>query len=817
MTPRATYRVQFHASFRFDHGAALADYLADLGISHLYASPIATARAGSTHGYDVVDPGQINPELGGEAGFRAMAATLRAKGIGIILDIVPNHMAVGGADNPWWLDVLEKGAASSFASYFDIDWRPSDPTLAGKLHAPFLGLPYWEALTSGAIALESDGSAVIAHETHRFPLRAEDRAFLAGESDLVGRYDGRDPEGAARLHTLLEQQHYRLAWWRTAADAINWRRFFDITELAGLRIEDPEVFDAVHALPLRLFKSGLIDGVRVDHVDGLADPSCYLRKLRSALWAGRATPGYLVVEKILAADEALPRSWGTDGTSGYDFMNEVSALLHDPLGKTPLTEYWTKIAGRPAAFADEALVARREILERTFPGQLDACATAFARLVAEDVAYRDITFGMIRRALLGLLIQFPTYRTYAGTFADGADYLRGAAEAAKADIRDAHDVIDLLVDWVLTSRSPDASRRFEQLSAPLAAKAVEDTAFYRYGRILSRNDVGFDPERFSQTPKSFLERITQRARHFPEAMLTTATHDHKRGEDVRARLAVLSEVPDEWTALVSGIEGTSSVNPGDRYQILQTIVGAWPFDTARPGTDFADRIVEWSQKALREAKLRSSWAVPDDQYEQSCAEWIRHTLSDEVTRQTIAAFVARIAPAGVVNSLVQTLLRYTLPGVPDCYQGADLWDLTLVDPDNRRPVDYAARSPVAFWAEAPALIADWRTGRIKQALISHLLALRHSDPAIFAGACVPLRVSGRRADHIVAFARSSLERDLIVVAPIHCSTGLTEGYPLLSADWLADTKVHLDGRNILAAEFLSGPPIAAVMRPKGSS
>jgi (1->4)-alpha-D-glucan 1-alpha-D-glucosylmutase len=384
MTPRATYRIQFHADFTFADAAALADYLADLSISHLYASPITTAKTGSMHGYDVVDPTAINPVLGGEDGFRAMAAELKARGIGIIVDIVPNHMGVGGDENAWWLDVLEHGQASRYARYFDIDWAPT-----GKLLAPFLGQPYGEALASGALRVSDDGMAVIAHDAHRFPIRPEDRADVAADPRA---YDDCD-----RLHALLERQHYRLAWWRTAGDEINWRRFFDITELAALRIEDEAVFDAVHALPLRLYAEGLIDGLRIDHVDGLSEPPGYCRRLRAAM-EERRPGGYLVVEKILAADEALPRSWQTDGTSGYDFMNEVAALLHDPAGEAPLTALWTELSGRPGDFHAEEHAARIETLERTFPGQLDTVAEAF-----HAIAGRDVTKGMIRRALMATL------------------------------------------------------------------------------------------------------------------------------------------------------------------------------------------------------------------------------------------------------------------------------------------------------------------------------------------------------------------------------------------------------------------------------
>lgn len=805
MTPRATYRIQFHKGFGFADAAAIAPQLADLGISHLYASPIATARAGSTHGYDVVDPLHINPELGGEDGFRAMAATLRDHGIGIILDIVPNHMAVGGDDNRWWLDVLEHGPGSEHAETFDIDWEGGDPALAGKLLAPFLGLPYGEALRCGALTLADDGSAVIAHGTHRFPIRPQDRPLDPAD------YDVSTPGGAARLHDLLERQHYRLAWWRTAADEINWRRFFDITELAGLRIEDDRVFDAVHALPLRLYREGLIDGVRVDHVDGLADPAGYCRKLRRTLDAQRPGRAWLIVEKILAADEALPTEWETDGTSGYDFMNEVSALLHDPDGEAPLTELWASRSGRAAAFAEEEHRARREILDWTLPGQLNAAARAFHVAMRGDAATREVTLGMVKRALTGLLLHFTAYRTYAGTAADGAERLARAADAARADAAPGEGELPaLLASRILAGGH--ASRRFEQLSAPLAAKAVEDTAFYRYGRLLSRTDVGFDPARFAQTPGTFLKRVAARADHFPDAMLTTATHDHKRGEDVRARLAVLSEMPDEWRALLETLDPhANGLDAADRDPVVQTLVGAWPYDPADAGDAFERRVIDWSRKALREAKLRSSWTAPDEAHEARVADYIGTLLHDAAARAAIMRFVERVAPAGAVYSLVQTLMRCALPGVPDCYQGAERWDLSLVDPDNRRPVDYAARQAVPVWADAPALFQDWRSGAVKQGLIAAMLRLRIEHPAIFHAQLDPVEVIGARADSLVAFRRSDGERTLLLAAPLHCAAAVDPSNLSIAPDWFGDTALIINGHRREAAALFAAAPVHIAM------
>jgi (1->4)-alpha-D-glucan 1-alpha-D-glucosylmutase len=808
MIPRATYRVQFHKGFPFSAAMPLVEYWAELGISHLYASPIATARAGSTHGYDVIDPARINPELGGEDDFRALAAALKAQGIGVILDIVPNHVAVGHGDNRWWLDVLEKGEASPFARHFDIDWQALD----GKLLAPFLGVPYAEALASGVLRLdERDGKlAVIAHDIHVLPLRPEDQAE---------RHDLDLPE----LHALCERQHWRLAWWRTAGDAINWRRFFDITELAGIRVEEPAVFDAMHALPLRLYAEGLIDGVRVDHVDGLADPGGYTRRLRAALEDARPGPAYLVVEKILAAGEGLPADWPVDGTSGYDFLNQVCALLHDPAAAEPLTTLWHDLSGRPADFAIEEEDARRSMVERGFAAQLDATALAFARVAASDLATRDIPQAALRRAIGWLLERFPAYRTYGtGTAAPPEDARvrnRAVREAAALAGPAEAPLVRQLGQW-LAGKGPgdpahrsDAVRRFQQLSAPIAAKAVEDTAFYRYGRLLSRNDVGCDPARLGTDAASFARCVAARAASHPHAMLATATHDHKRGEDVRARLAVLSEIPAEWSRRARRWAAAVpiAVDRGDAHMLHQMIIGAWPITLSPHDTEqmdaFAERLTGWQTKALREAKLRSAWSLPNADYEEACTAYLRRLLRPGSGFAVDAgAFAREIAPAGAAKSIVQTVLRCTLPGVPDLYQGCERWDFSLVDPDNRRPVDFAAL--MALPSPSPG---DWRDGSIKQDWIRHLLSLRRSHPDLFAdGRFEPLTIEGPRRNDALAFSRTLGDEALIVLCALRCARDcICAASPHPGADWWAGTAVRWQDRTLTAAE-LAGASVAGV-------
>lgn len=805
MIPTATYRVQFHAGFTFADAAALASYWAELGVSHLYASPIATARAGSTHGYDVVDPTTINPVLGGEDGFRAMAAALRAKGLGVVLDIVPNHVAVGGDDNAWWLDVLENGRASPYARFFDIDWCPADLSLSGKVLAPFLGLPYADALASGAVQLEVAAGlpAIRVHDAHRFPLRRCDHAEALAAPDA---YDVATAGGRERLHDLLERQHYRLAWWRTAGDAINWRRFFDITELAALRIEDPAVFEAVHALPLRLYAEGLIDGLRVDHVDGLADPPGYGRRLRRAML--EASPNrapWLVVEKILGAGERLAADWGVDGATGYETMNEISAVQHDPAGAEPLARLWREISGRAAEFEVEEHAARREILTRDFAGQLDAAAAAFHRLARADLATRDLPLPALRRALVALIVAFSVYRTYAADTRQAPEQALARAKAAEPASAPALDQIGRWLagaDETPADLRAEAIRRFEQLSAPVAAKAVEDTAFYRYGRLLSRNDVGFDPGRFSTSPAAFLALAGERGEAFPHGLLATATHDHKRGEDVRARLAALSEIPDVWAERAKAwlrFAAPEAVDPGDAHMLHQMIVGAWPLDLSADDGEamaaFAERLLGWQRKALREAKLRTSWTAPNEAYEAACETYLRALLTgpDARFRQDCSAFVAEIAPAGAANGLTQAGLRLTLPGVPDLFQGTEFWDFSLVDPDNRRPVDYAARR-AALVRDATEI--DWREGARKQALVRRLLNLRREAPEVFRAPLRPVALAGRRGDQAIAFERRTDSGGLLVVAAVRCARACIDaGAPRVDAAWWGDTTLP-DGRRL---------------------
>uniref|UniRef100_UPI0028A6C225 malto-oligosyltrehalose synthase n=1 Tax=Achromobacter sp. TaxID=134375 RepID=UPI0028A6C225 len=700
--PRATARLQLHAGFTLDDARAQLPYYAALGVSHLYLSPITEARQGSTHGYDVIDHQRVSGALGGEPALRRLAAAARSLGLGLIADIVPNHMAAHPS-NAWWADVLRLGPRSPHARAFDIDWRPADPALRGKVLLPVLPEPYGQCLQAGGIRLIHDSDAyVVAVGDLHLPIAPGFAADTDDAAAVCAAYDAHAADGRARLHDLLERQHYRLAWWRTAPEQINWRRFFEISELVGVRVEDKAVFDAVHGMVLRLYREGILDGLRIDHVDGLASPGAYLRRLRQALTqagAGRAG-AYLVVEKILADGETLDSRWPADGTTGYDFMDQVGALLHAPDAEAPLQAFWNTLSGDPRDAPAQLLDARQRMLARHFPAERLALAHALGHVARMDPATRDWTFPAIDRVLTALLAAFPVYRTYAedgGRSPADADWIGTALDQARAQLGPNTadgQLLAQLDQWlggasfpngpaagsdaatspVLAGALAHCLRRFQQLTPPLAAKALEDTLFYRRGPLLSRNEVGSSPERFSLSPEAFHALCAQRAARLPLAMLATATHDHKRGEDTRARLAVLSEAPHAWIGLartwVPRLARLGPIAPADAYVLLQSLVGAWPLDLAPDSPDgplasYLDRIAQWQEKALREAKLRTSWTDPDPVYEHAarrCIDALKDTDDGRVLLREIGEHALRIAPAGLVNSLAQTLLRCTLPG-----------------------------------------------------------------------------------------------------------------------------------------------------------
>ncbi|MFC3607322.1 malto-oligosyltrehalose synthase [Stutzerimonas tarimensis] len=849
----STLRLQFHRDFTLNDAAALVPYFARLGISHVYASPLLTARPGSMHGYDVIDPTRINPELGGETALRAFIDTLHEHGMGLILDIVSNHMAVGGRGNAWWLDVLEWGQRSPYAKFFDIEWHSPDPLLEGLLLVPVLGVDYGEALLDGQIKIKLEvdhGQLYAEYYEHCFPLtppsygellrgadeprlrtlaqhfdalrtepapyttavqlRSElatllkDPEVCAALGTSLQTYDSTTEEGFRRLHNLLERQHYRVASWRTAADDINWRRFFDINELGGLRVERPAVFEETHAKVFELIREGLVDGLRIDHVDGLANPRGYCRRLRrrvDRLVASRSGETHLpiYVEKILGAGEQLRGDWGVDGTTGYEFMNQVSLLQHDPAGESVLSQLWSETTERTTDFLEEARQARQLVLTGPLAGDFETVAQALLVVARSDLMTRDITLGAIRRALLELIVHFPVYRTYVsacGRSAEDEPFFQQALEGARNSLNEGEwPLLEHLSRWLGGENLHDVPRgaarkarryactRFQQLTSPAAAKAVEDTACYRSAVMLSRNDVGFDPQLFSEPPANFHAACQARAQRFPRNLLTTATHDHKRGEDTRARMAVISERAewfaeavrrwrDEAAPLRQELADGPAPSAADELILIQTLLGSWPLDLAPDDSsgmkEYCERILKWQEKALREAKLRTSWTDPNEAYESACRAYTEALLITEEAkslRLEIAAAADHIAPAGALNSLVQTLLRLTTPGIPDLYQGAEFWDFSLVDPDNRRPVDFASRDHALDEADdVTELIARWHDGRIKQWIISRTLAFRQACPALFtAGSYVPLEVEGDQAERVLAFAREHAGDWLVVV------------------------------------------------------
>lgn len=813
---RATARLQLHAGFTLHDAADRVPYYAALGVSHLYLSPVGVAVAGSTHGYDAVDPGRVNPALGGAPALWDLGERARAHGMGLVLDIVPNHVAAHH-DNPWWWDVLRHGRRSRHARWFDVDWDA--PGRHGRLWLPVLDRELEEVIAAGTLVpgIDGDGGCILEHNGQRFPLQLEESAELPAEAGAcLGEVQAMvqaAQEGDDRLHRLLEAQPYRLAWWRRAPEVINYRRFFDINALAALRMEEPAAFAAVHALPLRLVEAGILDGLRIDHVDGLADPRGYLRRLRTRLdragrrrGPGRGRP-LLVVEKILAHDEALPADWACDGTTGYDFMDQVGGLLHDPAGEPVLRRLWQDASGRSGDFAAEERAARDEILAGSLQPEFERAV----RGLVEDVG-GAVPRARLAAALAAAMREFPVYRTYARR--DGLDARDGALFAAAVARARASADTQVQADLeVLDARMVDAPglparvrlrrrrlrQRIEQLSAPLNAKSVEDTAFYRHGVLLSRNEVGSDPARFALDVDAFHAACTHRAARHPRALLITASHDHKRGEDVRARLAVLSARADWWQVQVGEFEALATPllaaddapSPGDRLMLWQTLVAAWPLQLQAGDDDglraFAGRVDAWLTKAIREAKLRTSWTDPDDAYESACSALVEAVLvspEGRGVRDTLCAAAGSIGAAGAANGLAQLVLRLTVPGIPDLYQGTEDWDLSLVDPDNRRPVDYATRERwLDDTADLPSLVASWRDGRLKARILHRLLALRQERPALFAeGGYRPLVLAADGVD-LVAFERRHAGAGIVVVVPRLTGVALADApVPLPAAD-----------------------------------
>ncbi len=902
--PIATYRLQLTANFDFDAAAAIVPYLKALGISHVYASPFTKARKGSTHGYDVVNHTIINPELGGETGFERFSDALKAHDLGLILDFVPNHVGVHYDDNPWWLDVLEWGEASPHAVSFDIDWEQLPYRSRGGVLLPILGSSYGKALESGEIELRYDageGSFSAWYFEHRLPIAPERYGEIlntivkeagaedseAGQRilDLTSRYRGlrhpnrketpgfktelRDIEGGRdiidrglsayrahadrpvqtlALHHLLERQHYKLGHWRLASSDVNYRRFFDVNSLAGLRVEDAATFNVAHRLVRRLIEEGRLQGLRLDHIDGLSDPAQYFQRLsRLIRQAGGKTARsfYVVVEKILGEHEGLRAFAGVEGTTGYETLNAITRVLANQAGLDALDETWRQISNLPPALGPVLKAAKQRVLETLLTSEFTVLARLLGRIAAGHYSTRDFSADSLRQALELYVLNFPIYRTYltaAGPSPEDRALISETIEKARAEWYAADEgIFDFLRDALTMDLArPGAAlhsaprvRRFalkvQQFTGPLMAKSLEDTAFYRTHRLLALNEVGGEPFASALSPDTFHHMMKTRARDWPHAMTTTATHDTKRGEDARARLIALSELPGEWTAAVARwkiLNAPHIVTDGNlrapsatfEYMLYQTLLGVWPL--AAPDPTLTERLQNYAIKAAREGKQETSWLNPHDGYENAVCSFIERFLNRSASGEFLEqfeAFARRVALLGALNSLSQVTLKAMMPGMPDFYQGTEFWDLSMVDPDNRRPVDFAERAAVLTQTAKPdwqALVQGWPNGRIKLAWTGHLIALRNEFPDVFAhGDYEPLEVSGPHRDHVVAFARRRGRR-AVIVAAARWFAPLSEQGRKWPNGHAFEGELHVDGYSLESAR---GPdrariPLAALFR-----
>ena len=915
--PAATYRLQFHASFTFEDARAIVDYLQALGISHCYASSYFAAVPGSTHGYDVADPTRLNSEVGDEESFGRWIETLRRHGMGHIVDVVPNHMGIGGAANPWWQDVLENGPASRCADIFDIDWHPLKPELEGKVLLPILGDAYGAVLDRQEITLEyRDGAFRARYGEHVLPiapatyahilhigldelldrlghdsadarelvtlLTAMDKRRLAALADrcahvrahidrAVTHFNGSrsDPRSLDSLDALLGMQPYRVAHWRVAAEEINYRRFFDINNLAAIQMEDPLVFERVHGFLFDLLRRGAIDGMRIDHVDGLFDPGDYLESLQQRASDTRpdlysaSRPLYVVVEKILGRDEALPR-WPVAGTTGYDFLGTINGLFVDTRNEAALTSVYERFTRLRTRFRDAAYWGKEVVLRVSMAGELNVLAHGLNRSSERSRYSRDFTLNSLTHAVREIIACFPVYRTYVNAREPVSDRDRGyidhaVSEAKRRNPRQPGVVFDFVRDLLLKNTGSVPGRehdehlrlvgKFQQVTSPVTAKGIEDTALYIYNRLASLNDVGSEADRFGVAPETLHDWLAARAAQWPHALSATSTHDTKRSEDVRARLNVLSELPGAWKQAIakwaranrrgrSIIDGQSYPSRNEEYLLYQTLVGSWPPApmTAADETAYRTRIVEYMHKAMREAKLHTNWLNPSLQHERAMTRFVDVVMAPghAAFRDDFVPFAHRVARIGAYNSLAQVALKIGAPGVPDFYQGTEVWDFSLVDPDNRRPVDYGRRRSLLHQLDADdtvpggvldSVLDDVLTNplddRVKLYATSRFLRFRRDRLAIFrCGQYHPLQVTGTRRDHAFAFARTLEGRHIVIVVPRLIATLLPDAdtRPVGARIW-ADTAVALPAdapaayRQVLTGEriavrFDGGRPVA---------
>lgn len=885
--PVSTYRIQFNRTCTFRDVATRIPYLHDLGITDLYSSPYFTAVPGSMHGYDIVDPTTLNPEVGTEEDYRAMVEALHQRGMGQLLDVVPNHMGITQQLNGWWQDVLENGPSSTYASFFDIDWDPLKPELRDKVLLPILGDQYGVVLENQELrVVYENGRFVIHYYDHRLPVapkptvlilahrlpeligemgakspqvmelesiitalkhlpfrqdRAPEsvaernrekeiikrrlsalvdgsaviRSFLDENVRLINGSKG-DPRSFDLLDAILNDQAYRLAYWRVAAEEINYRRFFDINELAAIRMENPLVFKETHQLLLKLVKEGSVTGLRIDHVDGLYDPADYLKKLQQ--WAKRELPDvppdkdhplYVLVEKILGVNEELPANWPVFGTTGYEFLAWLNAIFVDRANERMFDAIYAKSAGKHEAFEELTYRCKQLIMQASMASELSVLGHQLDRLSERDRRSRDYTLNSLTHAIQEIIACFPVYRTYITENAEGVldrDRMflwQAVSHAKRRNPALSGLVFDFVRDLLLDSFVPGELHReerlkfvtkFQQTTSPVTAKSIEDTAFYRYHRFLSLNEVGSDPQQFGIAPSLVHHQLKTRREHWPAALSTTSTHDTKRSEDVRARLNVISEIPQEWKERVTRWQklnrrlkanagGDTIPGLNEEYLLYQTLVGVWPLQALDEDghARFVGRIQAYMNKAVKEAKEHSSWVSPDAEYEEGLKQFVARILDRSMPNPFLEDFLpfqARVAQYGLYNSLSQLLLKIAAPGVPDFYQGTELWDFSLVDPDNRRPVDFEHRATLLADLNRDSAAAPDRAaflqdlfehrvdGRIKLYLTAAALRYRRDHRALFhSGQYVPLEGRGRQREHLFAFARIHDEESLVALVP----------------------------------------------------
>jgi (1->4)-alpha-D-glucan 1-alpha-D-glucosylmutase len=771
--PTATYRLQLCEEFGFAEAAAVVPYLARLGVSHVYCSPILQAAPGSAHGYDVVDHSRLSADLGGEAAWDGLVAACRAEGLGLLVDVVPNHMAIPTPErlNAALWDVLAHGPGSAYAEWFDIDWQAG----GGKLLMPILGRPLADCLRDGEIRVDAD-AGVVRYFDHELPL--------------------------APGTEKLDAQHYRLAYWRVANDELNYRRFFDVTTLMGVRVELPAVFDATHGRLLQLVRDGAIDGLRIDHPDGLADPRAYLDRLRS-----QTGGAWTVVEKILEGREVLPGDWACDGTTGYDGLAAVTAAFVDRRGEQPLTDVYTRFSGRGEPFAQVVHEAKRLAVERLLAAEVDRLLRDLDDVRRLDLQAADFTSRGLREALVELLVAFDVYRAYADDSSSRArvdEAVRHAGEKRAGRGAELAWLGRVLLRDIGGAAAESFVTRFEQTTGPAMAKGVEDTAFYRYNRLVALNEVGGDPGEFGRPVSDWHDYCARTARDWPRTLTTLSTHDTKRSEDVRARLLVLAEIPDEWEqAVTSWRDRAGVVDANTDYLLWQTLVGA---HSPATGPLTIDRMLGYLDKATKEAKERTSWTDPDSTFEQALREHVHTIYADDVLMRDVARWVeAHLMTPGRSNSLAQKLVQLTMPGVPDVYQGQELTELALVDPDNRRPVDFDARRRG---------LAEIAGADPKLKVTAAALRLRRDRPHAFAGAYSPVDVTGNAADHLLAFRRGDDVLTLATRLPVTLAQGGGWGdtrIALPTGEW-HDVLTGTSVTTRLVADLLHGLPVALLAR-----